>query len=301
MAPGSSAESASRVSCMPCTSTRSLTLTEWASAAGHGSLSRPRVPRGLCSPAMRRRVRLGCWARRASLPACSPFQAAAAGRARQAVRQAHLRAHRGRALLRGLGGHARPDLRRRPARRERDAARQARRGTFRSIIQLHGWAGSKSGLGSSKEWAEDGYAVLNYTRARLRRLLRVGGLAHGRPDRLRPRLGAPGRLALRGARHPVPGRPARRPGHRGPAPDRRDRRLLRRRPVADARHAARQGAAAQREVRAMAQPEGQAHGDRRRGAADPVVGPRGTRSRRTAARSTPRSPARPTTCRRSGS
>ena len=31
------------------------------------------------------------------------------------------------------------------------------------VIQLHGWAGSKSGLGSSKEWAEDGYAVLNYT------------------------------------------------------------------------------------------------------------------------------------------
>ena len=31
------------------------------------------------------------------------------------------------------------------------------------VIQLHGWAGSKSGLGASKEWAEDGYAVLNYT------------------------------------------------------------------------------------------------------------------------------------------
>ena len=31
------------------------------------------------------------------------------------------------------------------------------------IVQLHGWAGRKSGLGSSKEWAEDGYAVLNYS------------------------------------------------------------------------------------------------------------------------------------------
>ncbi len=31
------------------------------------------------------------------------------------------------------------------------------------VVQLHGWAGSKSGLGSSKAWAEDGYAVLNYT------------------------------------------------------------------------------------------------------------------------------------------
>ncbi|MBN1530728.1 MAG: acetylxylan esterase [Thermoleophilaceae bacterium] len=31
------------------------------------------------------------------------------------------------------------------------------------VIQLHGWGGSKSGLGASKEWAEDGYAVLNYS------------------------------------------------------------------------------------------------------------------------------------------
>ena len=31
------------------------------------------------------------------------------------------------------------------------------------VIQLHGWSGSKSGLSSSKEWAEDGYAVLNYS------------------------------------------------------------------------------------------------------------------------------------------
>ena len=31
------------------------------------------------------------------------------------------------------------------------------------VIQLHGWCGSKSGLCASKEWAEDGYAVLNYS------------------------------------------------------------------------------------------------------------------------------------------
>ena len=31
------------------------------------------------------------------------------------------------------------------------------------VIQLHGWAGSKSGLDASREWAEDGYAVLNYS------------------------------------------------------------------------------------------------------------------------------------------
>ena len=31
------------------------------------------------------------------------------------------------------------------------------------VIQLHGWSGSKSGLSASQEWAEDGYAVLNYS------------------------------------------------------------------------------------------------------------------------------------------
>jgi hypothetical protein len=31
------------------------------------------------------------------------------------------------------------------------------------VVQLHGWGGSKGGLSQSKEWAEDGYAVLNYT------------------------------------------------------------------------------------------------------------------------------------------
>ncbi|HEU0024505.1 MAG TPA: acetylxylan esterase, partial [Thermoleophilaceae bacterium] len=31
------------------------------------------------------------------------------------------------------------------------------------VIQLHGWSGSKSGLDASQEWAEDGYAVLNYS------------------------------------------------------------------------------------------------------------------------------------------
>jgi hypothetical protein len=31
------------------------------------------------------------------------------------------------------------------------------------VVQLHGWAGSKSGFGSSREWAEDGYAVLSYS------------------------------------------------------------------------------------------------------------------------------------------
>lgn len=39
----------------------------------------------------------------------------------------------------------------------------AQNGPFPLVIQLHGWGGSKSGLGASKEWAQDGYAVLNYS------------------------------------------------------------------------------------------------------------------------------------------
>ena len=31
------------------------------------------------------------------------------------------------------------------------------------VVQLHGWGGSKSGVGASKDWAAAGYAVLNYT------------------------------------------------------------------------------------------------------------------------------------------
>lgn len=31
------------------------------------------------------------------------------------------------------------------------------------VIQLHGWGGSKGGLSQSLEWAQNGYAVLNYT------------------------------------------------------------------------------------------------------------------------------------------
>ena len=31
------------------------------------------------------------------------------------------------------------------------------------MVQLHGWGGSKSGLGSAKPWADRGYAVLSYT------------------------------------------------------------------------------------------------------------------------------------------
>jgi hypothetical protein len=31
------------------------------------------------------------------------------------------------------------------------------------VIQLHGWGGRKSGVGDSKQWALEGYAVLNYT------------------------------------------------------------------------------------------------------------------------------------------
>lgn len=36
-------------------------------------------------------------------------------------------------------------------------------GPFPLVIQLHGWGGTKSGVGASKPWADRGYAVLNYT------------------------------------------------------------------------------------------------------------------------------------------
>src|SRR3954453_6387244 len=31
------------------------------------------------------------------------------------------------------------------------------------VVQLHGWGGKKSGLGDMKQWAQKGYAVVNYT------------------------------------------------------------------------------------------------------------------------------------------
>ena len=36
-------------------------------------------------------------------------------------------------------------------------------GNYPLIIQLHGWGGRKSGLNAMRSWAEDGYAVLNYS------------------------------------------------------------------------------------------------------------------------------------------
>ena len=111
-------------------------------------------------------------------------------------------------------------------------------------------------------------------RARVRELMRVSRLAHGRSGRLRPRLGPPRRLALRGPRHAVPRRPAGRSGPGGAAQDRGHRRLVRRRPVADPRNAARPRAPAQRQVRPVAQPEGEADGDRGRRAGHPLVRPR---------------------------
>ncbi len=36
-------------------------------------------------------------------------------------------------------------------------------GPFPLVVQLHGWGGSKSGLGPAKPWADRGYAVLSYT------------------------------------------------------------------------------------------------------------------------------------------
>ena len=67
---------------------------------------------------------------------------------------------------------------------------------------------------------------------RLRRVVRHTGLADD--GRLRDRLDASRRRALRGARHAVPRRPARRLRPRRPATDRRDRQFVRRHPGARA-------------------------------------------------------------------
>ena len=115
-----------------------------------------------------------------------------------------------------------PDLRRRAARRRRDAARRPAAGPFPTIVMLHGWGGNKTAFESSSPagdgnetfdynnvyYAQHGYAVVNYS-------ARGWGNSCGSPDsredrRLQRRLDPARRPALRGARHAVPARPARR-------------------------------------------------------------------------------------------
>ena len=112
-------------------------------------------------------------------------------------------------------------------------------GNYPLIIQLHGWGGSKSGLGSMRTWAEAGYAVLNYTARGFGNSCGSPQSRAADPAALRPGLDPPGGLALRGSRLAVPGRAPRRPGNRRPPAHRRDGRLLRRRPEPPARGAPR--------------------------------------------------------------
>ncbi len=94
-------------------------------------------------------------------------------------------------------------------------------GPFPTIVMLHGWGGSKTAFESTSPaggynnnfFARQGYAVVNYT-ARGWGDSCGGAAAAGQRRSLRQGLHPPRRHALRGTRHPVPARPARRPGHR---------------------------------------------------------------------------------------
>ena len=118
----------------------------------------------------------------------------------------------------------------------------AQDGPFPLIVDLHGFAGSKSGSPATAR-ATAGLRGRLLLRARLRQLVRIAGLARRRrhprePERLRgARLDPPRRRALRGARHAVPGRRARRRRAGDPDQGRRHGRVLRRRPVDDSRGA----------------------------------------------------------------
>ena len=86
---------------------------------------------------------------------------------------------------------------------------------------LHGWGGSKTNFESTSPTGgiqqqllrPSGIRGSQLHRSRLRRLLRRSAAA-GPFRSLRQGLHPSRRHALRGARHPVPARPARRPGHR---------------------------------------------------------------------------------------
>ncbi len=64
------------------------------------------------------------------------------------------------------------------------------------VVLLHGWGGSKSGFADEKAWAQRGYAVAHLHRPRLRRVLRIGGLARGGSRRLLAGVDPPGRHPL---------------------------------------------------------------------------------------------------------
>ena len=98
-------------------------------------------------------------------------------------------------------------------------------GPFPTIVLLHGFGQSKASFESASPegaaggvyhynntyFAQQGYAVVNYSARGFGALLRQGGSRH---PRLRARLAAPRRPALRDPRHPVPAGTARRPEDR---------------------------------------------------------------------------------------
>ena len=71
------------------------------------------------------------------------------------------------------------------------------------VVLSHGYGGAKLGYADMKPWAAARLRGAGLQRARLRRVVRQRGVAPGRPGGLRAGLGAPGRRALRGARHPA--------------------------------------------------------------------------------------------------
>ena len=103
-------------------------------------------------------------------------------------------------------------------------------GPFPTIVMLHGWGGSKTSFESTSPagdgnetfdynnvyYAQHGYAVRQLLRARLGQLVRHAGIAHR--TGLRRRLDHARRPALRGTRHAVPARPARRRADRQARP-----------------------------------------------------------------------------------
>ena len=163
---------------------------------------------------------------------------------------------------------ARAELRRRSARRGRDAAGERRRAVpddrddarlRRQQERLRGHV--HSGQLQQPLLRAAGLRGGQLLGARIRPLVRQAGLAHepGLRRRLDPSHGPP----LRVARHAAPARPAGGPGRGEGGRPRRDRRLLRRHPEPQPGAAARPHPAARRLLPALEEPERHAAQDRR--------------------------------------
>ncbi len=159
-------------------------------------------------------------------------------------------------------------------------------GPFPTIVMMHGWGGSKTAFESTtpgrgrKRDVRLQQRLLRPARLRRRQLLRpwLGPLVRelGIPHRtgLQRRLDQARRPALRGARHPVPARPARRRTDRQAEVDRRDRHLLRRGAVDRARLPEEPHPARERRIPAVDEPGREGDGNQGRLPALAVVRPR---------------------------